>query len=116
MIGAGTFISPLIKVITTVAILAAVYFFIVKPSLDATKDISDRALESFGEIPGLDDNSFDAISPQIQQSIRQAQRLTEQQAQASSQQVQEANKLIDCITDADGNVNKINVCNQRFSP
>lgn len=37
MIGAGTIISPIIKVATTVAILAAVYFFIVKPVLDTTE-------------------------------------------------------------------------------
>ena len=40
MIGAGTVINPIIKVVTTVAILAAVYFFIVKPSLDTTEKIS----------------------------------------------------------------------------
>ena len=37
MIGAGTIISPIIKIVTTVAILAAVYFFIVKPTLDTTE-------------------------------------------------------------------------------
>ncbi len=112
MIGAGTFISPLIKVITTVAILAAVYFFIVKPTLDTT----NNAFETISDLPGLDEDTFDAISPQIQKSIKQAQKLQQQQAKASSQQVQEANKLIDCITDASGDVDKINGCNQRFSP
>ena len=42
MIGAGTFINPLIKVVTTVAILAAVYFFFVKPALDTTSDITEN--------------------------------------------------------------------------
>ena len=50
MIGAGTFINPLIKVITTVAILAAVYFFFVKPALDTTEDISNSFGSSFGDI------------------------------------------------------------------
>jgi hypothetical protein len=41
VIGAGTFINPLIKIITVVAILAAVYFFFVKPTLDTTEDITN---------------------------------------------------------------------------
>ena len=40
MIGAGTIISPIIKVVTTVAILAAIYFLIVRPILDTTEEIS----------------------------------------------------------------------------
>ena len=38
VIGAGTVISPIIKVVTTVAVLAATYFFIVRPILDTTED------------------------------------------------------------------------------
>jgi hypothetical protein len=37
VLGAGTFINPLLKVVTTVAILAAVGIFIVKPVLDTTE-------------------------------------------------------------------------------
>jgi hypothetical protein len=42
VLGAGTVINPLIKVITTVAILAAVGIFIVKPVLDTT----DKAIQT----------------------------------------------------------------------
>jgi|SRR5687767_2531923 hypothetical protein len=49
MIGAGTFINPLIKVITTVAILAAVYFFFVKPALDTTSDITENVGDSISD-------------------------------------------------------------------
>ena len=37
MIGAGTVINPIIKIVTTVAILAAVGIFIVKPVLETTE-------------------------------------------------------------------------------
>jgi hypothetical protein len=47
MLGAGTVINPIIKVITTVAILAAVYFFIVKPTLDTTNSAFDTFSDSF---------------------------------------------------------------------
>ena len=48
MIGAGTFINPLIKIVTTVAILAAIYFFFVKPALDTSEDITNSVNESIG--------------------------------------------------------------------
>lgn len=40
MIGASTFLNPIFKVVTTVAILAAVYFFILRPVLDTTESVS----------------------------------------------------------------------------
>ena len=45
MLGAETVINPIIKVITTVAILAAVGIFIVRPVLDTT----ERAVDSVNE-------------------------------------------------------------------
>jgi hypothetical protein len=46
MLGAGTFINPILRVITVVVILGAVYLFIVKPTLDTTND----AFDTFGDI------------------------------------------------------------------
>ena len=43
MLGAGTVINPIIKIVTTVAILAAVGIFIVKPVLDTTEKAIDSA-------------------------------------------------------------------------
>jgi hypothetical protein len=45
LIGAGTIINPILKVVTTVAILGAVYIFIVKPVLDTTEDITGSVAE-----------------------------------------------------------------------
>lgn len=108
MIGAGTFISPLIKVVTTVAILAAVYFFIVKPVLDTTDNAIDRG---FNSIEGFSD-----FSPNAQRSVRRAQRLKERQAASSAAQIKEANKLLACISDAQGDTTVIARCNARFDP
>jgi F0F1-type ATP synthase membrane subunit b/b' len=113
MIGAGTFINPLLKVLTTVAILAAAYFFIVKPALDTTKDISDDVNSSISSsFDDLDTN----VQPQIQHAVRKAERLQENAQQASAQQIQDANKLLNCISNASGNVNAIQRCNTRFAP
>jgi len=46
MLGAGTVINPLVKVITTVAILAAVGFFVVRPVLDTTEKAIDSVNQS----------------------------------------------------------------------
>lgn len=106
MIGAATIINPLIKVATTVAILAAVYFFIVKPVLDT----SERAFNSpaFG---GLSE-----VGPQIRKSVREAQRLQTSQASGSKQQVDQADKLLACIRRADNDVDKIERCGAKYSP
>ena len=46
MIGAESVIGPILKLVVTVAILAAVGIFIVKPILDTTEDISHQVNES----------------------------------------------------------------------
>ncbi len=61
MLGAGTIINPIIKIVTTVAILAAVGIFIVKPVLDTTEEISGS----------------------VNENIRQAQQAGQQASQAA---------------------------------
>jgi hypothetical protein len=45
VIGAGTIINPILKVVTTVVILAAVGLFVVKPVLDTT----EKAIDEVGQ-------------------------------------------------------------------
>jgi hypothetical protein len=108
MIGAGTFINPLLKVVTTVAILAAVYFLIVRPVLDTTENAFETASPAF--------ESLNDVSGQVRRSFRQARRIQAHQQASSTAQVDEANKLLDCITDAAGDVDKIERCNAKFDP
>jgi hypothetical protein len=114
MIGAGTFINPLLKVITTVAILAAAYFFIVKPALDTTEAVSDNISESvnFDNFDDLDSS----VQPQIEHAVKKAQKLQENAQAASAAQINNANKLLNCISNASGNVNAIQRCNTKFAP
>jgi hypothetical protein len=46
VLGAGTVINPLIKIVTAVAILAAVGFFIVRPILDTTENAINSVNQS----------------------------------------------------------------------
>jgi hypothetical protein len=108
MIGAGTFINPLLKVLTTVAILVAVYFLIVRPVLDTT----DKAFETVSPaFEGLDD-----VGSDVRRSVRQAERIQVRQQAASTAQTKEANKLLDCVTSAAGDVERIERCNAKYDP
>ena len=71
MLGAGTVINPIIKIVTTVAMLGAVYLFIVKPVLDTT----NNAFEQFG----LDEfaDSFEGLPSQIQDEVNEALEQTD---------------------------------------
>jgi hypothetical protein len=61
MLGAGTIINPIIKIVTTVAILAAVYFFILKPTFDTTGDAFDAFSDAFPDANGLSSDIQDTI-------------------------------------------------------
>jgi hypothetical protein len=65
LLGAGTVINPIIKIVTTVAILAAVYFFILKPVFDTTNQAFDSFSNSF---PAVEDLSGD-IQSQIDDAL-----------------------------------------------
>jgi hypothetical protein len=64
MLGAGTVINPIIRIVTVVAILAAVYIFIVKPTLDTTNSAFDSFSDSF--------DGFDNLPSDIQSQIDDA--------------------------------------------
>ncbi len=109
MIGAGTIISPIIKVVTTVAILAAIYFFFVKPTLNTTENISNSISENISESV----DSFDNFAPDVKKDVNKAVREAKKASGANSNDI---DKLFDCINDAGTNVDKINNCNAKFSP
>jgi hypothetical protein len=100
MLGAGTVINPLIKVITTVAILAAVYIFIVKPALDTTNSAFEAFSESF--------DGFGDLPAEVQSQIDEAISSTSN-----------GDRLQDCIERAiegnDVNRNAIDRCIDRLA-
>ena len=90
----------LIRVIATVAIFAAVYFFIVKPILDTTNDTIDRAFEG-----------SQGITDQIQQSLDNS---GVEDFDINLDSRTEAMKLLDCTQRANQDVEKIQRCVDRF--
>ncbi|HKH64019.1 MAG TPA: hypothetical protein VKA35_00995 [Solirubrobacterales bacterium] len=95
----------------TVGILAAVYFFLVKPALDTTEKISHEVnvnvQKGFQQSDLGDINkTIDDVNRQVQREIKKSYRTSKQQGNAD--------KLISCIQRAHQNVNKIQRCSERF--
>ena len=103
MIGAGTIINPIIKIVTTVAILGAVYLFFVKPALDTTENITNSVNESISGSFGGFDEAFEAA--------REAGVTIQEPGNK-----QDANKLLNCVQSANQNVDKIQRCAEKFGP
>ena len=99
MLGAGTVINPIIKIVTTVVILGAVYLFIVKPALDTTNSAFESFSDSF--------NGFDELPSDIQSQIDDA-----------FDDTSNSGRLQDCIDRAingtDVNQNALNRCVERL--
>lgn len=96
----------------TVGILAAVYFFVVKPTLSTTEKISHEVNvnvqksiheANIGEIGKTIDN----VNRQVQREIKKSLRASKQHGSAD--------KLIHCIQRAHQNVHKIQLCSNRYN-
>lgn len=92
--------------LVTVGILAAVYFFAIKPATDTAN------------------NAIDSFSKPIQQAEKQA-ALAQQQLQhnvnssgggSHQSDLNQLNRLQRCIQKAHQNVNRLKHCTQRFAP
>lgn len=92
--------------LVTVGILAAVYFFAIKPATDTAN------------------NAIDSFSKPIQQAEKQA-ALAQQQLQhnvnssgggSHQSDLNQLNRLQRCIQKAHQNVNRLEHCTQRFAP
>ncbi len=110
----GNVTSGIIRLLVTVGILAAAYFFIVKPVLSTTDNAINSANKSFeksfgtpldlGDIDKTIENANKQVQIQIQRSFRTAKKKGKGDPQ----------KLIRCIQRAHGNVNRIQRCTVRY--
>jgi len=107
----GNLSAGIIRLLVTVGILAAVYFFIVKPTLETTKDISHEVNVNVEK--GFQQTDFGDINKQIEDVNRQVQREIKRSLRQSQRQGN-ADKLIACIQRANQNVNRIQRCSERF--
>jgi hypothetical protein len=114
MLGAGTFLSALLRIVTTVAILAAVYFFIVKPVLHTTEEVTKRIN------PNAAIHSADRAIRRANVQSRRAQRRALRQARVTIRKVTTHTSgsakaplaIVHCIERANGDVDKIEACSK----
>lgn len=105
MIGAGTIINPLIKIVTVVAILGASYLFIVKPVLDTTDSAIEQSFDAFDQ----SFQGFDELPNQVQGQIDRA-------LEASGDSSRLENCIERAVDQRKPDTQRVNRCVERFSP
>jgi hypothetical protein len=107
----GNLTSGIIRLLVTVGILAAAYFFIVKPVLETTDkafDTANKSLErSFGG-GGLGEigKTLEDVNRQVERQIRRSFHTAKKDGNPK--------KLVRCIKRARGNVHRIQRCTVRY--
>jgi predicted PurR-regulated permease PerM len=107
----GSLTSGVIRLLVSVGILAAAYFFIVKPVLkttgDAIKTTNHSFEKSFGE-NGLDDlnKTFEDVNKQVQIQIERSFHVAKKDGNPK--------RLVRCVQRSKGDVHRIQRCTVKF--
>lgn len=107
----GNATAGIIRLLVTVGILAAVYFFIVKPTLSTTEKISHETNVNIQK--GFNQTNLGGIDKTIEDVNRKVQREIKKSLR-QSQHHGAANKLVDCIQRAHQDVHKIEHCTAKY--
>lgn len=107
----GTLTSGIIRLLVGVGILAAAYFFIVKPVLKTTSDAIKTTNQSFEKSFG--GNGLDDISKTIEDVNRRVQREVRRSFHTAEKKGN-PKRLVRCVEHANGNVHQIQRCTVKF--
>jgi flagellar hook-basal body complex protein FliE len=92
----------LVGLLVTVGVLAAVYFFAIKPATDT----ANNAISSFSE----------PLKQATQQAAQAQQQLQHQANQGDTGSQVDLGRLQHCVQKAHQNVNRLQRCAERFGP
>jgi Tfp pilus assembly protein PilO len=107
----GNVTAGIIRLLVTVGILAAVYFFVVRPVLDTTEKVSHEVNVNVQK--GLKEANIAEINKTIEDVNRQVQReIKKSLRHAPSHSA--ADKLLRCVQRAHQDVHKIERCNEKY--
>jgi hypothetical protein len=109
----GTLTSGVIRLLVSVGILAAAYFFIVKPVLKTTGDAIDGANKSFEKSFGVQGTDLTDISGTIEDVNRKVQREIRRSFHTAKKEGN-PKRLVKCIERAHGDVHRIQRCTVKF--
>jgi hypothetical protein len=111
----GNLTSGLIRLLVAVGILAAAYFFIVKPVLKTTGDAIKTTNQSFERSFGVKGADITDISKTIEDVNRRVEREIRRSFHAAERKGgRDSQRLIRCIRRAHGNTRRIEHCTARF--
>ncbi len=109
----GNLTSGLIRLLVTVGILAAAYFFIVKPVLkttDAAIKTTNQSLERSLGVKGADitdvSKTIEDVNRRVERQIRRSFHTAEKKGNPK--------RLVRCIERSKGNVQHIKRCTRKF--
>jgi hypothetical protein len=113
----GNLTSGIIRLGVAVGILAAVYFFLVKPILHTTEHTVDSANKAFEK--SFQETSVDTkgIEAQVDKTIEDVNNQVQVQVEHSFHTAKihgNPDKLLHCIQKANGKVHRIERCSKRF--
>lgn len=115
MLGSGTFISAILRLVVTVGILAAVYFLIVKPVLHTTETISHDINHSVNA--GLSSankamHQADISSQKVRRKVRsQVRTVIKTSGNVDTSNLPpDAKRLLKCVQHAGTDVTKLQRC------
>ena len=113
----GNLTSGIIRLGVTVGIIAAIYFFLLRPVLDTTNHAVDQANHSFEK--SFDGSSFNAkgIEAEVNKTIEDVNRQVQVEVEHSFHAANthgNPNKLLHCIQKANENVHRIERCTRRY--
>jgi hypothetical protein len=109
----GALTSGVIRLLVAVGILAAAYFFILKPVLKTTSDTFKEANKSFEKSFGANGAGLDDIGKTIQDADKQVQAQITRSLDLAKKNGS-PKRLIRCVQHAEGNVHKIRRCTVKF--
>jgi F0F1-type ATP synthase membrane subunit b/b' len=114
----GNVTSGIIRLLVAVGVLAAAYFFIVKPVLHTTENVSNTVNDSIQSAHESFEESFGPHS-ETAKALNKANKQVQIQITRSFHQVKKATggdpqKLIHCIQRAAGDVHRIQRCTIKY--
>jgi hypothetical protein len=109
----GALSSGVIRLLVTVGILAAAYFFIVKPVLKTTDNAINSANQSFEKSLGVHGVNITDISGTIEDVNRKVQREIRRSFHTAKRNGN-PKRLVKCIERAHGDVHRIQRCAVKF--
>lgn len=109
----GSLTSGVIRLLVTVGILAAVYFFIVKPVLHTTDNAINSANKTLEKSFGTQGTDITDISGTIEDVNRKVQRQIRRSFHTAKQEGN-PKRLVRCIQRSQGNVQRIQRCTVKF--